>query len=443
MGIDFGITQTFLYFLVLACVSLFYYVAMRKNLYGLFDPLVLLLINFVFSGTLVIMLGIFGYIRAIYLIAYVVCSLFFIAGFQFSQVRLDSIRSPRVQMQEMATQIRQENFLHRLDFNHLFVFVVILFVVNIVLLAYAFQTSALAIFSGNPAVDRVAIAISNRWLTVMSGAIQVPGLVFSTFVVLQSRRVSRNVVGWLAMASFVLSAVSGGSKGGILSLVFVFGLLEICLNMAGLRRTRTVRRLIYLFFLVGLMYLAYIASRLGFYGQNWFDVFWNRNVLSGEAYIYFFAGNQYESLKFTYNIFTYILHTFTAGLGIKLIPYNIGVALYGGATGNYSGFGPNPQHVVEGMVFWGIWGAPFYSLLIGYLTSYTRRLFFGRSGNLAFLAFVVLFYYASYLPIDITIWLFNVLSATLILLPIYVVSKVLAVWLYKPRYAVRFKANLA
>lgn len=431
MAIAFQVTQTPVYLIFLALISFCYWLIFRSSLYGVFDPLVMLLVNLVFSGALVTALGAFGQIELRYLVAYWACSFAFIFGFTIAKRRYRFSGEVRKPSRKAPTGTQGLDPLQQLDLDLLFVFVTLLFVINLATIVYALSTHAYAIFSQNPAIDRVALAASNRWLTVIASACQVPGLLISTFMALQSRRLLRRIVCLLAACTFVFSISGGGSKGGMLSLVFMAGSLEVYLRAHKIRGARTVRRLIYAFFALGIIYFIYVASRLASADQSWFGILVTRVVLYGESYVYFFVENQYESLKFTYNIVTYTLHTLTAAFGIKLIPHNIGVELYGTSTGDYSGFGPNPQHVVEGMIFLGIYLAPLYSLMIGYLTAYTRRISLNRLGTPQILVFASLFYNAGYLPVDITIWLFNVLSSVAILLPLYMVSSILVKLVYR------------
>lgn len=431
MEIIIALQDVFYYVILLALITL-YYMAFKSDVYSIFDPIVIFIVNLVFSSSLVIWIGVNGYIQMRYTVAFIICTAFFIIGFKtasgkfsFGKHSLSPINrsSLRKRLNTCSTM--------NLDLDHLFVFIVLLFFINIIALGYSFMNGSFAILSENPALDRVSLAASNRWLSVVKAACTPVGLIISCFLALYSKSLLRKYLSIFIAVSFLVNYLTAGSKGAVLSTVFVFGTLIIFIKANKLKVPYVLLRLTYFLILLGVMYFSFIASTSQMGEMKWALKLILRLVLSGESYLYFFGENQYDSLKFTYSLSTYVLHTVTSSIGWKLVPYNIGVALYGGSTGNYSGFGPNPQHVVEGMIFWGIYFAPFYSLVIGYLTSYTRRIFLGKTSNLCFVSFIVLFLNAGNLPIDITMWLFSVLSAIAILAPIYMLSKFIILFFTK------------
>ena len=161
------------------------------------------------------------------------------------------------------------------------------------------------------------------------------------------------------------------------------------------------------------------------------NTFLLRLSLSGDSYIYMFVYDQYDNLKYSFDILTYVLHLLTAPFGINLIPYNIGAALYGGVTGNYSGFGPNPQYVSEGMIFFGLYLAPVYAFSIGCITSFGRSIFMGKLGNFGLIGFIIFFRNFTNISIDLNYGLFSLLSSILIVLIPYLLSLFLSKLLLK------------
>ncbi|HEY3284271.1 MAG TPA: hypothetical protein VGN26_18530 [Armatimonadota bacterium] len=404
------------YYVLLVVIGLVYYAAFARTLYGLFDPLVMLLINFVFPGTLVAWGTLNGFIQGQYLGAYIACSAALVAGYHLGVRRMHAGRAADTAAPEPGSPEG------RLNLDHLFILVLALLVIGAVSLAYAASRGSIALFTDNPANDRVAVNAANRWLIVLWSGLSTPGLIVPCLVALHTRSQYRRWVSVLGALCWVLVFAASGSKSGVLILVFTFGLLAVYLRVIGSNKSRLVGRYILVFFLVGLAYAAYVTSGLGFENRSWVSLLGMRLFLSGESYLYFFVANQYEVLKFTYEPVTYILHTLTAGLGLKLIPFNIGTALYGGYSGDYSGIGPNPQYVVEGMIFFGLYFAPLYSVVIGYLTGLSRRFMLDKVDNGRLLVFIVVFSNAGYLPVDVTLWEFDVLASAVILIPLYLIT---------------------
>lgn len=424
--------QTIEYYIILVVVAVFYYITLKKNIHHIFDPLVLVIINFVFSGTLVTWWWFNNMVELSFVVAYWACCLLFIFGFKESNAHLKAFFSFPDEKGTVNNSFTSARLAQNLDTNHLFVFILLLLPINLTALFYSYKNNALAILSQNPELDRVAINAANRWLNVISVSCALVGLLVSTFLVLYAPRKSQKAICFFSAIIFLLNYVTAGSKSAVLILLFVYGVLLIYLKKINYKVPVCFTRSIFVFVPLGLAYFIFVVSSSSS-DQGWLQRFFTRLALSGEVYFNLFVENQYETLKYSYNFATYYLHTFTAPLGIKLIPYNIGVALYGGSTGDYSGFGPNPQHVGEGMIFWGVYLAPFYSFFIGYLTCFTRLIFGGKPTNLKFVGFIVLFFNALYLPVDITMWIFNLFSSIIVLSPVYAISKIMTLLITQQR----------
>ncbi|HEY3284268.1 MAG TPA: hypothetical protein VGN26_18515 [Armatimonadota bacterium] len=413
------------YYGIVVVLALLYYLCFASQLYGILDPLVLLLSNLVLSGAMVIWAALHGLMDPAFGWGYVACSVALVAGHWLGSHRLHFGTAGPAHADRGGGST--ENLL---DLNHLFVLVLVLLAIGLVSLAYGAATDALAIMKDNPANDRVSVSTANRWLVALWSGLATPGMVASVVVALESRYWERRVIGALGALCWFLVYAASGSKSGVFVLVFVLGLAAIYLRRIGSQREGVIRAAALISAVTGVAYAAFVTTKLGLNGDSWVSVLGMRMFLSGESYLYFLIDRQYDSLVFTYNPLSYLGHTFVAPFGLKLIPYNIGVALFGGYFGDYSGIGPNPQHVVEGMVFFGLYGAPAYSLVIGYLVGLSRRLPLQRVNNAYLLAYSVLFWNASQLPIDVTLWQFYVLASAGMLVPLYYTTLMVSRKLY-------------
>jgi hypothetical protein len=422
-------TETQAYAVILALVGCVYLAAFRSWARSPFDPLLLLFVNFTFSGALVLTLAWQGSIAAGLALAYVVCSTALLGGF-WAGNRDRRGGSRRVLAREAKTRdiVRRpaQKVDRGLDHDHLFGMLLCLALLNAITLLWSSLVSGLAAFSANPAVDRVGIAVSHRWLSVLSTAGLAPGIMFAGFIVLHGGSAMRRLFAGVAGLGFVLTAAGQGSKGAVLGVALTLGALDVYMRAKGISGSRGVRHWLYGIVALGVVYFAYVAGRLDPSESDRLAVFRSRVVLFGESYLYAFSGDSLARLQEEYRVDSYLAHMITAPFGLKLIPYNIGVALYGAETGNWGGFGPNPQHVIEGMAFFGAWGAPWYSFGLGYLTAWTRQVFLHKRGVFAFLGFAVCFNAATSLPVDITVWQWHVMGAVVVLLPLYYASRWLA-----------------
>ena len=437
--------QDIYYYIILAFVGFVYYVNFRPYIYNLFDPLVSLIVNFTFSSTLVIWLYIYNYIQYYYVLSYVICVLFFLVGYRtnliyifkrfvlkknlvnksFSKQIINNIL-PNDKLQNNPPYLDNinPNSIARSSFDErqLFILTAILSVVSIIALFYGLQNQALAIFSDNSVLDRVALSSQFRWLTVfLSGSYSI-GLSLSTFLIFYGKRAFYKKVSIIFFFIFALSVLTVGSKGAGIEIVFLLGMTQIYMKSIDYKVPKILSKSLYFFIGLSVIYFIYVVTKSQNDDTSWLNTLFFRLSLSGDAYLYMFLYDLYDKLKYEYDIVTYTLHIFTAPFGIKLIPYNIGVALYGGATGNYSGFGPNPQYVSEGMIFLGLYLAPLYTFSIGCITSFGRSIFMGKLGNFGLIGFIIFFRTFTSISIDLNYGLFSLFSSILIVLIPYLIS---------------------
>jgi hypothetical protein len=397
----------------------------RKDIGNPIDPIVFCFISFSFITSLVIWLFFNGHIQIDYIIEYLICSAMFITGFRlYGKPAKDKENRPSYK-RTADDAINYNSVSDIIDLKQLKIICILTVVVMTITLTLAFFSNALAIFSDSPVLDRVAISTANRWFTVAFFGYNNVGITLSIMIFALSKKIPGKVFYLCAILVFLISLASGGSKSAILPAVVSLGCIKTYFSHLKCQTPKIINRLIVVFGLMTAIYFVYITSLPGTGDEkNAFTKLLTRIASSGDNYIYFFVEDQYKRLEFTYDMFSYVAHTFTAPFGIKLIPYNIGTALYGSSTGDYSGFGPNPGYVIEGMIFFGLYAAPIYALAIGYLTNYTRNMFTKKKGNLNLILFIILSQNAPSLPIDINLYIFSVFSSILVNMPIYYLSRI-------------------
>jgi hypothetical protein len=473
------------YYLLVVIFAAAYCLLFWKKIFGFFDPINLMLFNFVFSGAMVSWLGLSGSIKIEYFIAFCFCAIFFIVGFFSAELsalylsrfartaprkrrRNESLfsefitktkltfsgkapkktgeknskaRSNRVPEEsvfsEFITQtklkfskkspkkpfvfektaknigidrlITKQEFLENFDLGKLFSFLIVLSIVHAGGLLYVYLNSGLAILAENSAEARVGVSAAGRWGTVILEGSRNTGTMVSMFLLFFHPKYAQRIIATLLFVFFLMSFVAVGSKSAVLTIAFVIGAFSIYLTSLAIKTPKIINTLIVVFLVLGMIYFGYVA------GGDISEKFLVRTILSGDTYFYFFVDDMYEKLEYLYNPFIYLLHTITSPFGLKLIPRNIGSLLYSLSTGDYdSGFGPNPQYVVEGMIFMGIYLSPFYALVLGYLSAKSRKHFMGKTGNDNFINFTIFFMISPAIPIDIGMTFFNLIASLLV-----------------------------
>jgi hypothetical protein len=482
------------YYLLVVIFIAVYCLLFWKKIFGFFDPINLMLFNFVFSGAMVSWLGLTGSIKTEYFIAFCFCAIFFVVGFFSSELstlylsrfarnaprksrrkRNESLfsefitktkltfskKSPKQTKKgsrsksnavpeeslfsEFITQtklkfsnkspnksspkspkkpfvfekaaksiglnrlITKQEFLQEFDLGKLFSFLIVLSIVHAGGLLYVYLNSGLAILTENSAEARVAVSAAGRWGTVILEGSRNTGTMVSMFLLFFHPKYVQRIFASIIFVFFLMSFVAVGSKSAVLTIAFVIGAFSIYLTSLAIKTPKIINTLIVVFLVLGMMYFGYVA------GGDISEKFLVRTILSGDTYFYFFVDDMYEKLEYLYNPFIYLLHTITSPFGLKLIPRNIGSLLYSLSTGDYdSGFGPNPQYVVEGMIFMGIYLCPFYALALGYLSAKSRKYFMGKTGNDNFINFTIFFMISPAIPIDIGMTFFNLIASLLV-----------------------------
>lgn len=343
-------------------------------------------------------------------------------------MRLHDIRKKLITTNKRNTQpsiIEYKNIFelkNELNLNHLHILNLFIVVINLSAVLFSISTNTLAILSDSPVTDRVIMSAVNRWLSVIFSGCTPVGIAISFLLFITSTKIYKKITYSSLMFFYLLVFISNGSKGAVINVITVLGTVMMYLSSRNYKIPSFIYKVIYSFIPIALINFIYLVSSASYQDGDWWYKLAFRLAGSGDKYIYFFVENQYETLKFQYNIVIYLLHLFTSAFGLKLVEYNIGAAMYGASTGNYAGFGPNPGYVVEGMIFFGIYFAPIYAGLIGFLFSYSRLIFSKGQGNLNFVLWTIFTYSSAIIPIDILYYSFCIISSLLIIYPIYILS---------------------
>lgn len=183
----------------------------------------------------------------------------------------------------------------------------------------------------------------------------------------------------------VLVLVSMGSKSSLLAILNVLFAIILINRVSGKLFITSVKALInkvvilkwtkYIFAFT-LIFVLLIVSLSGV-ETSLYDSVLTRLVSAGDVYYFFYV---YDIASyFHHTALDYIPHFFNPLLGMfRLSDYEFPLGVYvlhyaiNMPMDAFAIFGPNGQYPIEGLVYFGKYGAPFYSFFVGYFISFIR-----------------------------------------------------------------------
>lgn len=182
-----------------------------------------------------------------------------------------------------------------------------------------------------------------------------------------------------------LILVTMGSKSSLLSMLnILFGVILInrTFGISVIERTRSYFNALKItkfakYAFVAAVISMFVVIALSGIETTVGDALITRLIASGDVFYFFYVYDIESSFnKLAYEYVPHILNPllgmfrfaeYEYPLGVYTLYYSINLPMDAQAT-----FGPNSQHPIEGLVYFGIFGAPLYSFIIGYLISYIR-----------------------------------------------------------------------
>lgn len=221
--------------------------------------------------------------------------------------------------------------------------------------------------SGQMLDDRILLAKSFREIDLIrQGLMAVFPFYAIGMYLLEKRKVYLYMVVLTILASFF-----SGSKGFLLSYVIAYFTMDELVN--GKRGVFDYLKRAHLLVMV---FLSAVMVKI-FWGDDIvlaaYSVFY-RFFASGDVYYYAYVVGDYKLLYDKYNIFSYLLHPFTALVGVRGYDWPLGVALFEQVTGDSSGYGPNAQWPILILVLLkgSFAAAVAVSILVGALVALSR-----------------------------------------------------------------------
>ncbi|RNL56908.1 O-antigen polymerase [Pedobacter jejuensis] len=394
-------TLTFLFFAVFAI----YFILLRKQIFLWFDPLLIFIFFNSVSIAFVIYLYFFEHsIKLEYFLSFMSCIIAFIAG-----IALGGRRGlPNFSEVKRANTIGSSYNYALLVDVFMVICLLIMLISNLLMLLVK---GSLPIFSANPSEAKILL-YTGGWgivkrinFALLNFVLAIPLIkMFHPSIKLKFKQKSFYVI---CLLLCVMIMVTMGSKSSLLimlNLLFAIALvnksfgilivdkLKTNFNKAIISKWAKYSLIIALSFMLTIIVLSGVET-------SSLDSVITRLVASGDAFYFFYVFDIYSDFNHSaIDYIPHILNPFLAmiratdyefAIGAYIINYSIGLPLDALST-----FGPNAQHPLEGLIYFGKYGAPFYSFSVGYIISYIRIGFLRRMGpypnNFILVIYVVL-----------------------------------------------------
>ncbi|RPD40483.1 O-antigen polymerase [Chitinophaga barathri] len=407
------------------CMGVIYYFLFRKQVYSLFDPLLIQLFSNVISASTVIFCFLKGIVEYKFLVSFILTELALFAGFfVFKPI---SAQFPTIPPQPLRISLKITSAI-------LFRVAAFLF---IVFQLYSYKQIGIPLFSDK---SRLTLYEGTGYIFYIIGTAQfitiyllIDKLFRKDFFVNQLGNLFFNVT---VLLFTVLTFILSGSKSNLLSLIvaiFAYVLYSPNLGISS-DLFEKVRSKLKLLFIASVFFSIMIISiTAGTNLGNSILMLLYRIVGYGDIYVMAYHDTVLQQIdpagSFNYlfggNLFSFLNHfLFLDIYRPKVLGFQITEIIYGDDLGT----GPNARHNIFGYIFYGWAGAILFSFILGLLLGFFRNKLYSKLPKNIFgsLIYAILFIQATALPSDAP-FVFNELFYTLLMFAIlFTISYLLA-----------------
>lgn len=392
---------------------LIYFLAYKRYIYSILDPLFIYVFTISFSSVLII------YTldeRSAYLIHFFLCQFFLYIGFV---VTVHWLRN--YSRQELHIKFPNEFF----DFETLRIVVYLLFAFYFLANIVLFYTTGFALLNDDPTVAKVENFTKGfgiiRKINTSIGSFLTAGLLF--FVLAKIR--------WIDVFTLfiviILTALEG-SKSSLLRILITFVLLA---NHQLFIHKKEILGKIKLIIPLGILAVFGIFFTVLFKENSDYEqvtfAFIRRLLYGADATLYFYlpVNEQYFA---QFHFWQYPSHLFNQILGfLRLVVSNeaFGNIMVANAFPSMTStiVGPNTPYYIEGQIFFGYYGAFIYSAFVGGCYAFIRQYFFYTRYYSAFWLILIccICQQASGLYVEVTMFITSAFDTFFFVLPVYLV----------------------
>lgn len=407
--------------IIFLCVFLLTFFFLKKTFFTFYDPLLLYILFNSFSIAFVIYLYIFiKSISFFYFITFLISNIAFFFGVRVGSKKLFA---------GTLKLVERDNFIRYTDLFDivLFLSICIILISNAILFAY----KGIPLLSNNPSAAKVQLfsggfgLVRRINLSVINAVLIIIFLKLFHPVLILGRRQKIILIIYLLLCLIIIS--SSGSKGALLGIMlplcFVYVINRFYNNKYLAKKISMLALIMVIPSFIYALLVIYLSGR----NKLLYNLY-VRLVSSGDTFYYFY---NYDLLKyFNFNIVDYVYRALSSLLAMfRIVKHEkaIGELIYSYVYGGgLRGFGPNAQHPIEGLIYFGKYFAWLYSFLIGYLISYSRTWVLYKMRNnphfMNLFIYIIIALMITSLPVDSGIF-FEILFDTIFFLsPIFFIS---------------------
>jgi len=370
-----------LYGILLGFIVIFlvYYFLYRKYIFSVFDPLFFFLISQAFTTELAII----QVENRSYLINILLCQIFLSVGFILIARKSNSFD---IVMDETLG-------VKKSDYAILKYFTFISFFLILFANIYFIQKQGIILFSKDPSVSKIASYEGGLGFVrrINWGLLN---LICITTMFLYFKTAKRVYLGILI--SLFLISISGGSKGAILTFVYILALLGLFKSFKGNSTFKSINKYKYPIIFFGVFLALFILYAQSSDYQSSFYALATRFLYSGDAILYYYnnAAIQHFSYLNWVDFFSYEFNSITGFFRLTEYKNPLGYDLVIFSIFRNESLettqGPNLTYFLKGYLFFGNVGAIIFSFFIGIITGYLRKMLFNANGiNVKFFLLVL------------------------------------------------------
>jgi hypothetical protein len=408
-----------LFFLFVSLMSVWF--LMRNHIYSIYEPMFFFLFLAASGYSVVYFLYYMGKISDYYMIMFAITQILFFIGWKINK--------------PVRPNANQEKFIYDGNAGVLYTITSISFVVSQLIVYFykgipLFTDSRLEIFSGGG-----GFGIFNRIITVSS-------TISLSIVLFRMIYIQRTSLQKLYDALFVLfylcTQVLSGSKAGLLTIVFIYGITLFYSQRFILPRhkERVIKKFIVwiIVFAIPVAFITIYVQSLAVYGvvDIWFMVvgLLMRFVNTGDIFFMAWPHDFIATVISSDHGFLALFKDFLGAVRLypqELLPKHIGLAIFDGMYNSGAMSGPNARHNVFGLFYFGPIGSAMYSFMLGFLVGFIRNKLYYKTGRGIFglALYVSLAYYATYIEQDFSGMAMMYFLSFVILYPIFCLASLI------------------
>jgi hypothetical protein len=365
-------------FAIAACVFALNYFLLRKYIFFWLDPLLIYFVFNSFSTAFVVYLYFWeDQIKGFYVITYALSSIGLLIGL---------IIGSKAALKKISNKIINTSVVKNYDQVFDVFMILSIFILISSNIAMLISEGTLPILSDNPSVAKVELYTGGWGLVRRIDSVLI-NFIFSIaflklFHPLNVISFRKKVFCSVCIVIAVFIVVTMGSKASLTGLLTAsFGIFMINVFLG--RKTRIGQhsisnlKKIKIFgkyaFIAALSYMFIVIVKTGV-ETTATNSFVTRLVGSGDTFYFFYVFDLYDYFKL--GPLDFIIHIFNPVLGFfRIVPYEYPIGayiLYYAIDLPLSSFGPNSQHHIEGLLYFGKIGTFFYSFAIGFMIAQIR-----------------------------------------------------------------------